>query len=217
MRKLYYRLYLDSVDGFITVSRRIRKDILSYIQKPVEVVRPFPVYTYDMKTEINKNILFIGNESIEKGFLYLVEAMKYLPEYGLYLVGNCCKKVRTKLSNVYLEGKVLNLKKYFKNCFYYIHPADFDPCPITVFEAMYNGLIPIITKNVGQAEIFLKNLTNLILKNNEPKTIANKVLEISNYAESNKQKISNLCKKIAEKYTKEKSVKRFKKAFYQLI
>ena len=49
--------------------------------------------------------------------------------------------------------------------------ADFDSCPVTVFESMSSGLIPIITENVGEADILNdKGLECLVLKNNQPES-----------------------------------------------
>jgi len=218
-RRVYYKLYLDYVDGFIAVSEKIKKDIQEYIERPVEVVRPFLVHKYNKrKTEFNKKILFIGNEVKEKGFLKLVEAMKFLPKFELFLVGNCYKAVDKIPKNVHVEGRVKSLNPYFNECSFYVHPADFDPYPVSVFEAMYAGLIPIITKNVGQAEILKKEgLNELILENNKPETIAEKILEIENKSVTWKKTVSKRCKEIAERYTKEKSVKEFKKAFKKLL
>lgn len=217
-RRVYYKLYIKCIDGFIAVSKRIKNDILNYINKPVKVVRPFLVNRFEIKkSKFKKTILFIGNETKEKGFLELIEAMNFLPDFKLFLVGDCYKRISKTPVNVYVEGKVLTLKKYFKLCSYYVHPAYFDPCPVTVFEAMYAGLIPIITKDVGQSELLGKDLSQLILKNNKPELIAEKILEIHSYPLYKKQKIVRKCKKIAKKYTKERSIKNFKKIFYQLL
>jgi len=83
---------------------------------------------------------------------------------------------------------------------------------------MYAGLIPIITKDVGQAKILEENgLNELILKNNKPKTIVEKILEIDNKSLAWKRKISRKCREIASRYTKEKQMKKFRDAFIRLI
>ena len=100
----------------------------------------------------------------------------------------------------------------------YIHPADFDSCPVTVFESMSSGLIPIITENVGEADILKdKGLECLVLKNNQPEIIAEKILEIGNHDEKWKKNISLQCKEISSKYNKESQSKEFKRVFDELI
>ena len=218
-RIIYYKMYLDSIDGFIAVSERIKRDIRNYTCKPVVVVRPFPVNAFRFKKYVfNKNILFIGNKTEEKGYKYLIESMKYLPNFELLLVGDCYKGIQDILSkNIHIEGRVKKLTNYFKKCSYYVHPADFDPCPVSVWESMSAGLIPIITKDVGQSEIFSNELKKLILDNNKPITIANKLTEIDGLSNHNKLKLSKKCKRIVENYIKEKSIKAFRKSFFKLI
>jgi glycosyltransferase involved in cell wall biosynthesis len=100
----------------------------------------------------------------------------------------------------------------------YIHPADFDSCPVTVFEAMASGLIPIITKNVGESDILDDNgLECLILENNQPEIIAEKILEIGDHDEQWKKNISLHCREISSEYNKESQSKEFKRVFNELI
>lgn len=216
LRKIFYKRYLVHVDGFIAVSNRIKDDIQDFVDKPVVVVRPFLVNKFrPRKHGFDKRILFIGNEVKEKGYGYLIKSMEYLPDFELFLVGDCYKKIRTKKANIHVEGKVPSLKPYIKNCSIYAHPADFDPCPVTVWEAMYAGLIPVISKGVGQSELFDGELQMLILARNDPKTIADKITEIHDFEK--KKKLIEKCRALSEKYTKEKSVKQFKQAFSQLL
>lgn len=216
LRKIFYWRYLPCVDGFIAVSERIKRDIQSYVKRPVEVVRPFSVNKFRPKKRgFEKRILFIGNEAKEKGYLNLVRAMDHLPDFELFLVGDCCRKVRSKEPNVHLEGRAPSLEPYFEKCSIYAHPADFDPCPVVVWEAMYAGLIPIITRGVGQSELFNGSLKTLVLEDNDPKSIADKILEV--YSAPDRRELIKKCMRLSENHTKEKSTKRFRKSFYQLL
>ena len=213
-RKVFYKVYLKYIDGFIVTSKRIKKDIEKFSKAPVKVVYPYIVNTFPIKNrKKNNNILFIGEDVEEKGFKYLIEAMKYLPNFKLYLVGGCYKKIKSKRKNIYVIGRVKNLRKYFEKCYFYIHPADFEPFGVVVGEAMFAGLIPIITKNVGISELFTKKLKILILNNNNPKTIAKKIKELYNI---NDKEIIKECKKLSKKLSKQSSIKNFKKAFIEL-
>ena len=154
----------------------------------------------------------------------MVKAVKLLNKekrkFNLYLVGRCESTVKENYKWLYKEGfvKPKSLKSYFKKCSIYVHPADFDPCPVSVFEAMSAGMIPIITKNVGQYDIFVENgLNELVLEDNSPEAIAKKILDIYKKPKFWKRKISLKCKKIARNYRKEKQAKLFKKKFYKLL
>ena len=220
-RRLFYKLYLDSVDGFVVVSERIKDDAMKVSAKPTVVVRPFLVNKYAVKNrKFGKKLLFVGNATEEKGFAKAVEAVKSLPEFDLYLVGSCYKKIsrsESKNKNIHIEGVVASLKRYFEKCTYYTHPADFDPSPVTVWEAMYAGLLPVITKNVGQAELFSGVLKRLVLLDNDPMTIASKLEELDKTSDRNKRALISACKKLASRYVENKSVPEFKRAFAKLI
>ncbi len=215
LRRMFYWRYLGYVDGFVAVSERIKRDIQGYIDRPVVVVRPFPVNKFSPKRrEFNRKVLFVGNEVEAKGFGYLVKSMDHLPDFELFLVGDCCEKIRTKKANVHAEGRVPSLRPYFEECSVYAHPADFDPCPSAVWEAMYAGLIPVISDGVGQSELFKGDLKKLVLKKNDPKSIAEKIKEV--YAISGKKGLIEKCERLSNEYTKEKSVRCFKRSFSQL-
>ncbi|KUO42677.1 MAG: hypothetical protein APU95_03090 [Hadesarchaea archaeon YNP_N21] len=215
-RKIFYKMYLGAVDGFLADSIRIKNDIKNFINRPVAVVRPFAVNRFDIKKRVfNKSLLFIGNDAEEKGYKYLVRAMDFLPDFELFLIGDCCKKVRTNKDNIHLEGKVPSLKKYFEKCSIYVHPADFEPFGVAPLEAMYAGLIPILTKDVGLSEMFDRELKILLLKDNNPKEIAKKISEI--YSLKDKEKIIKKCKALARGWTERKSIKLFKQSFFDVL
>lgn len=221
-RRFYYKLYLDSVDGFIAVSERIAGDASARTGKLAMVVRPYLVNkTSLVKNAFDKKILFIGNAAEEKGFIYAVRAMKHIKDFDIYLVGSCYKKLSKSImdrhKNIHIEGVVPSLKRYFQSCTYYIHPADFDPSPVTIWESMYAGLIPIISKNVGQSELFKGKLAKLVLKDTRPETISEKVKEIDNLPLQKKKELVRICKKLASNYTKENSVKEFRQKFLKLL
>lgn len=216
LRKMFYWRYLSMVDGFVAVSKRIKRDIQNYVDRPAVVVRPFPVNKYrPRKRDFGKKILFIGNEAKEKGYGCLIKSMDYLPDFELFLVGDCYKKIHTKPPNVHVEGRAPSIKTYFEKCSIYAHPADFDPCPSVVWEAMYAGLIPVISKGVGQSELFKGGLRRLVLTRNDPKRIADKITEIYNFGD--KKGLIEKCRKLSNEYTKEKSIANFKKSFTQLL
>jgi len=225
LKKKVIEILLSYVDGFIAISP-LNKRIASshFYNKPIVYVYP---YGSNNSFEINCNlesndILFIGNEEICKRFDLLVDAVKILNdegyEFNLYLVGLCVNKVDSNYPWLHKEGFQENLNKYFKKCSMYVHPADFDSCPVTVFESMSSGLIPVITENVGEADILKENGMNcLVLENNEPEMIAEKIIEISEHDENWKKNVSLKCKEISSNYNEETQSKEFKKVFEELV
>ena len=151
-RKTVERL-LSYVDGFIAISP-LNKRIASklYQNKPIYYVYPYGSNnSFEIDCDLESHdLLFIGNHEMCKRFDLLVDAVKILNdqghEYNLYLVGSCVSKIDVDYPWLHKEGFQEDLNKYFKHCSMYVHPADFDSCPVTVFEAMSSGLIPIITR-----------------------------------------------------------------------
>jgi glycosyltransferase involved in cell wall biosynthesis len=223
-RKIVERL-LSYVDGFIAISPLNKRIVSQYYNiKPIYYVYPYGSHnSFEIDCDLESHdLLFIGNHEMCKRFDLLVDAVKILNDKGytfnLYLVGSCVSQIDVDYPWLHKEGFQENLDKYFKHCSIYIHPADFDSCPVTVFEAMSSGLIPVITQNVGEADILDEfGLECLILENNQPETIAEKILEIWNQDEKWKNNISLKCKEISSNYNKETQSKEFKRVFLKIM
>ena len=218
------KFLLSYVDGFIAISP-LNKKIASnyYPDKPISFVYPYGSNnSFQINCDLNsKNLLFIGNQESCKRFDLLVDAVEILNkkgnEFNLYLVGSCIESVNADFPWLHKEGFQKNLDKYFKNCSLYVHPADFDSCPVTVFETMSSGMIPIITENVGEADILIDNgLEYLVLKDNNPKTIADKILEIHNRDEKWKQIFHLNVRKLAPNTMQKPNLKNLKRHFKKL-
>jgi len=221
-RNFLFFLIKKYVDGIIVVSKYMKQLVKKSFDCPIRVAYPYALKTYeDIKPRLNnKNILFVGHARRTKGYRKLIESFKLLKkrdrDWSLYLVGECSKDIKEMSDGLYIKGKVQKMDPFFSKCSLYVHPADFDPCPVSVWEAMSAGLIPIVTKNMGNAEILKENgLGNLILEDNQPHTIVNKIEEIFNSPK--KMAISSLCRRIALDFTKEKRTKLFKIEFLKLL
>ncbi|MFY9637848.1 MAG: glycosyltransferase [Methanobacterium sp.] len=225
LKRKTVQLLLSYVDGYIAISP-LNKRIASkfYGEKPIYSVYPYGSHNnFEINCDLDsKDLLFIGNHEMCKRFDLLVNAVKILNDEGykhnLYLVGSCVDKIGEDYNWLHKEGFQENLDKYFKACSMYVHPADFDSCPVTVFEAMSSGLIPLITENVGQSDILKENgLECLILNNNQPERVAEKILDIENQDKKWKENVSLKCKEISSNYNQETQSKEFKKVFHELI
>lgn len=209
-----------SADGFMAISDLCRNMLLGYVKKPVRVAYPFPHKEFfHVRSDIkSKKILFIGRNDKTKGFPELVDAVKILrkndPEWKLFLVGECSKAVK-KEDGIHPLGFVRDIEPYMKSCAYYVHPAHFDPCPATVFEAMNAGMITVISDNIGHAGIFRNNgLDSLILDDSKPETIARKLEDLSR---KNNKKLSIKLRNLSKKYRENKMIKIFKEEFESLL
>jgi len=219
MKRNFILKVFKSADGFIAISDLCKNLLLKYVNKPCRVAYPFPHKDFShVKADTSaKNIIFIGRKDPTKGYHRLVEAVRILretdKEWDLYLVGDCSKDIR-KEDGIYPVGKIKNLDPYMKKCSLMVHPADFDPCPATVFEAMQAGIVPIISNNIGQTKIFRENnLKELILDNNNPKQIAEKTIQIH----KNIKSLSKKVKRVVSYYNEKARISLFQKEFDLLV
>ncbi len=225
IKKRTIKFLLSYVDGFIAISPLNKRIASQYFpDKPIYYVYPYGSHnSFEINCNLNsRDLLFIGNTESCKRFDLLVDAVEILNneghEFNLYLVGSCVDSVEADFPWLHKEGFQENLEKYFETCSLYVHPADFDSCPVTVFESMSSGLIPIITSNVGESDILRENsLDCLILEGNQPQEIADKILEIHNRDTKWKEKVSRRCKDITMQYNEETQSKEFKKVFQELL
>ncbi len=219
-KKKYILKLIQKADGFLAISSLCKDLLLKYTEKPASVVYPFPHKEFfHVKSDVeSKNILFIGRNDKTKGFLEIVKAVKILrqkdPEWNLYLIGKCSDSVVAEDGIIPL-GFVDKMETYFARCSLHVHPALFDPCPATVFETMNSGMIPIISRNTGQAEIFVKEgLGKLILDSLDPKNIAEKILEVYSL---DKKTLSRKSKKLSMKFREKQRLEIFRKEFNKLL
>ena len=221
LKRNYILKLLNSVDGFLSISESFKRLVLNYVKKPVRVVYPFPHKDFfHVRAPTNtKNVLFIGRNDKTKGFMELVEAIKILrkddDKWNIYLIGECSKSVKNA-DGVHSLGYVKNMENYFKICTYFVHPGNRDlTTPATIFEAMNSGIIPIISKGLGQDEIFRrKNLNDLILPNNNPETIAKKLEDLS---QNNNRKLSKRGIKLSKDFRERGRLKIFREEFNSLV
>ena len=220
------KILIKFVDDVIAISELNKRMALKqFPEEKIFVVNSFGVnVNFETQAPINnKNILFIGDDRVsDKRFNNLVEAVKYLnnqnANLNLYLVGTCGNVIKEDFNWLHKIGYTSKPEKFFKKCSLYVHPAEFDPCPVVIFEAMSAGLIPLITKLTGQYDILKNNnLEFLILDNNDYYTISKEIMNFYSLKKSEKVKISKKCKEISGKYTKKDQQNKFQEIFKNLI
>ena len=72
------------------------------------------------------------------------------------------------------------------------------------------GILPIVSNAEGLSENVLNNKTGWVIQKNSPKLLANKIVEVSNLPESDKEKIR---KQAIERVLKEFNVEKQQKEF----
>jgi glycosyltransferase involved in cell wall biosynthesis len=220
LKKKYLLRLFRSADGFMAVSPICKRMLLEIVDRPVRVAYPFPHEDFSsIKSAVGgKNVLFIGRDDRTKGFPELIEAIKILrikdPAWNLYLIGQCGDRV-AKSDGIHPLGYVKDMKPFMKKCSFLVHPARFDPCPATIFEAMDAGMITVISKNIGQADIFMgRGMKDLVLDDISPEAIATKLYDLS---ERSNAGLSRRLKKLGAEFHEKDRLKIFKKEFAALV
>lgn len=110
------------------------------------------------KNQNEFNVLFIGNVSLRKGFLYLLKAFDKLnySKKKLTVIGPIQKEIKSILNNFNLNkvnflGPIPNIKlNHFLNCAdVLVHPSIMEGFSIALIEAYSTGIPIIATKNTG--------------------------------------------------------------------
>ena len=221
-KKIILRIIFLLSDFVVSVGN-INEQLAKKFFKNKEIkIWSFPSHSFNhIKPDLkSKNILMITSNLKEKGHEKLIEAVKILNDnknnFNLFILGNI--NIKKRYNWLHTPGYVDKIDDYLRKCSIYVHPSDFDTCPTSVFEAMSAGLITIISKNIGQYEIFLKNnLDPLIIDNNLPTAISSKILEIYNFPMRKKKKLSKKLKKISLNYSRLSQIKLFKKKWNTII
>jgi len=213
---------MKNFDGFIPTSK-LMSSLIPFKNK--KIVHPFAeVERFNkVKVDLNKkNIIYVGVLNKQKGvdrvIKLFLKLQKKIPKAKLFLVGEGpLKKEIEKINNknIILTGFVKNPESYMKECSIYTNLSRLDPFGVGVVEAMVHGLVTIVSEGVGAKDIIEKVDKTLIVDSEEKAVI--KILDLF----SNRIKLTKLSqklkKKAIEECSKEKSIKKFKKAFYSFI
>lgn len=158
---------LDGVENMLVPSEYMAEIYQKYYPKTKIFTASYGLFNYDEKPiKLSERVfneplklIFVGNISIEKGCVYLLEAMKKLSNTNvqLDLIGEIDKlqkdifKPYFNLKNVRFLGKLPNLKilELLPNYHIFALPSLTDAYSLAVSEALAHKLPVIITENVG--------------------------------------------------------------------
>jgi glycosyltransferase involved in cell wall biosynthesis len=138
------------------------------------------------------DLIFVGVLSKNKGVMELIEAVdlarKAIPNLKLFVAGTgSMLETITRFvhshgleENVKLLGWVdrLELPRYLNDAKFMILPSYSEGVPKAVLESMACGAIPIVTPVGGIPDVVTDGKTVYILQNNNPETIAEKIIQL---------------------------------------
>ncbi|MBI5391821.1 glycosyltransferase family 4 protein [Candidatus Woesearchaeota archaeon] len=176
-------------------SRYIGKDRTVKITNLVDTGYLTPKYKKQ-----NKELIDIARFTRQKGVDKLVEAMKSLPDYKLWLVGD--GELRSEIEqnagkNVALTGirDIQEYKRWLQRARFMVLPSEFEGLPYAVLEAMACAVIPITTKVGNLPSLIQDGKNGFFLHSNDPKSIVKKIREVE---KKNLDKIAHAARKTIE-------------------
>ena len=132
----------------------------------------------------------------KKGFYYLIDAIKELPDTQLLIAGDgpYYEKLKDKIkdiSNIEMLGWISNKEDFFKKIDIFCLSSTFEPFGIVLIEAMAAGLPVVCTDAIGNRDLIIEGKNGFMLKKRDPFPLADKIEYLLNN--------DNVRKKMVEK------------------
>ena len=222
IRKLYMRWLAWHIDGMVSTSYMMKKLADPYIQSPHKMVYPYCDVKKFSKIKSkyqSADICSIGTGITTKGTDILFEVFahykKKFPKSKLYVCGSreWIKHLKAP-KDVVLPGLV-DPKSYLAKSGIYINTSRHESFGVNIVEAMCSGFAPLVTDRCGTAEIVQK-IDPKLVTSLDPKEIAMKAVTLQKNI-MRKKELGKKAKKLGIQFTKEKSIKGFKKAFDEIM
>lgn len=180
-----------------------------------------------LKDASNKNLLqlmTIGRLHWKKDYTSIIIALKNLKDRGIdfeyTIIGDGPEEEKLKylvyelglINNIILTGKISQkeILIYFKKSHFYLQYSLQEGFCNAVLEAQSMGVLPIVSNAEGLSENVLNNITGWVIQKNSPKLLADKIVEVINLPDGNKEKIR---KQAIERIKKEFNIEKQQKEF----
>lgn len=175
------------------------------------------------------NIGCIGNIGSNKNQLFIVEALKGLPEnVVLHLYGNEDKDYRDKLDQyinsnnlngrVYFHGYIANiaLPEVYRNIDLFVLASFQEGLPVSILEAMACG-VPVLSSDSGGGAKYLLNPAYIFSLEN-PSELIDKILRFYNMENTEKQRLAALGRlQVCKEHALEKEITNYEKLYKKLV
>ncbi|KKN12516.1 hypothetical protein LCGC14_1015670 [marine sediment metagenome] len=157
---------------------------------PQHFIDPKELFLKQPIEKRNNTIGFIGRFTGEKGILNFIESIKYLENENLNFIvighGDQEHRVLDFIQNIKLSNKIeyikwierSSLSDYMNKIKLLVIPSYTEGLPNVMLEAMASGTIVLASKVGSIPDVITDGINGFLLRNNDPKTIAEKIVEI---------------------------------------
>lgn len=139
-----------------------------------------------------KRLVYVGELNKRKNQIFLVKALKKLPDKELTLVGDgserkaiekCVKKLGLD-KRVTITGFTKNVGEYLKNADLYVSASTIEGLPFNILEAMQSGLYIVASRIKGQSDILPSECLYTLGNEDEFVSLVNNPYMCENVAQS---------------------------------
>lgn len=237
--------YIRFFDQIVAVSEEVRQAMLKFKvpAKRISVIinginlKEFQVNRKDIfflkkKMGIQNGAKIVGNVgrlSVEKGHkLFLTAAQlirKEFPAIQFLIIGDGPLKGELEFyvdklglkDRVFFPGFCSNIQQLYSLMDIYLLTSSVEGTPMAMMEAMAMG-VPVVAINVGGvAKILHYNQSGIVLKNNEPKEVAESVINLLKNPNELARLAANAKKTIEEGHSASQMAKQYEEIYMSLI
>jgi glycosyltransferase involved in cell wall biosynthesis len=153
-------------------------------------VNPFPIITSQIFANnlSKKNLLFVGNVSLQKGFPSLIQAFNLLnlPGVKLHVAGiyskafiHYLKQRSLSFDNVIFHGPISTekLNDLYNKCDVLVLPSFQDGWGMVVNEAMAHGCIPVVASGAGASDQIENGVNGFVFESGNVSQLAHFILK----------------------------------------
>ncbi len=171
----------------------------------------------------------IGRLSTEKGFTYLIDALKILIDKGvdakLIIVGEGYERasLEQQVDNagikdiVLFTGYIKNAKQFMNKFHVYVISSLTEGLPITLLETML-AKIPVVATAVGGIpEVITDQIDGLLVKPCEPESLAEAFLKLYSDSELSNKLSDNAYSKLIDNYSSKKMASEYMELYSEII
>ncbi len=220
-------VYEKNIDLFISPSNFLKEKMIDWGQKAnkITVLQNFVSIKNLPLPPLGNYLLYFGRLTEEKGLLYLVEAMKLLPEKELRIAGTgpLQKKLEQAIqgmNNIKLLGykEETELQKEILGAKIIVAPSIwYENCPLSVLEAMSYGKIVLASIIGGMTELVKDRQSGFLHAPGNPKSLANAIKSIWNNEEYLKGVAEQAQKQMVENNDPEKYYQNLMKIYKKVL
>ncbi len=220
LKRKIVQLFIKRIDGYISTSTMMYDLAQHYTKKPNKIVYPF----IDVKkySALKPNLQSIDVCSVgmgtAKGTNRVIEAFKLYkrkyPEAKLYVLGIWPKGDPQKMI-IYkdvITPRFVDPATYFEKCGLVVNGSFHESFGANIIESMCAGIPPLVTEHCGAKE-FIED--KYLITTLDPKDIYKKMVVLHNNKKA--YMLSKKYRKIGQQFTKQKSLRDFKKGIEMIL